>query len=120
VIIFVVLGFFGSVMTLAALIKSRDFTPHLLLVGSVSLSDIIVAVAALAYMTFVDSNLVQNCQIGGAFVQAGVINSIISFCFIILERYLVVRLLIDDRYARIGIITRGGLFWGSRQAGSFL
>ena len=91
-IFFAIICVFGSSVNLLALLKSRNLTPHLLLVASLSIADLTVLLETGIYLTFLSyiPDQVKSCQVNGLIIQTGIIVSILSFGIITLERYLVI------------------------------
>jgi 7 transmembrane receptor (rhodopsin family) len=83
---------FGGTTVLIAIFRSRPFTPHLLLVASLTFSDILLAIQAVIFLLYSSkqAGIVQSCQIGAFFANFGVVVSLMSFGMITIERYLVI------------------------------
>ena len=82
----------GGTTVLIAIFRSRPFTPHLLLVASLTLADILLSIQAVIFLLYSSkqADILQSCQIGVFFSNFGVLVSLMSFGMITIERYLVI------------------------------
>jgi hypothetical protein len=82
----------GCTTVLVAILRSRPFTPHLLLVSTLTFADLLLGIQAIIFFLYYNQQpgLVQTCQVGTLFSTFGVLVSLISFGMISIERYLVI------------------------------